>query len=87
MGHGLDNLPFSLEKTLQAADTCCGRLQKTWCGGLPLPFTPIPSSLAELLRIILAFRSPRGKAEGWFVAGSLKELSSLVAWLCGVGYF
>lgn len=40
MGQGLDNLPFSLEKALQAANTCCGRLQKTQCGGLPLPFTP-----------------------------------------------
>lgn len=87
MGQGLDNLLFSLEKPLQAADTCCGRLQKTWCGGLPLPFAPIPSSLAQLLRMILAFHSARGAAAGWFVTESLKELSSLVAWLWAIFSF
>lgn len=84
MGQGLDNLPFSLEKTLQAADTCCGRLQKTWCGGLPLPFAPIPSSLAQLLRIILAFHKRkssglvcRGKPEGAHLAACLALWSEL----------
>lgn len=81
VGQGLDNLPVSLEKTLRAADTHCGRLQKTWCGGLPLPFPPIPSSLPQLLHITLALHSTKEKAAGWFVTQSLKELSSLVAWL------
>lgn len=47
----------------------------------------ISSSLAQLLCITLAFHSTRGEAVGWFGTESLKELSSLVAWLCGVGYF
>lgn len=83
MGQGLENLPFSLEKTLQAADMCFRRHGVEGC----LSLGSIPSSLAQLLRIIPAFHSTSGEAAGWLVAGSLKELSSLVAWLCRGGYF
>lgn len=72
---------FSLGKTLWAAGTCHGRLQKPWYGGLPLPFLPIPSSPAQLLHIILAFRPAEEHAAGWLVGCSWRSWALLAAGL------